>query len=474
MSTRKTGRLRALLAGAFALALAACGSGSDGPASAPVTPSASFMVKAGGTVALMPADATTAVDPTDAASSPSGSTPYFVPSGAIGVTALKTLMNDATTFPAAEQPLTVTVGTDSYKGYRLADVVVRATKFRPADYNTGAFGATTAIVAVGIDGRMSVFSFTELIRTANGEKTIVAYEKNGAALPDAEGAMELIAGADTDPALRRTPRLAELHVRNDYVATSGTLASAATAAAVAPGDVAFTISGAVNSSITVTAATLSATSSQGLYAVDRIGSRAASAFTTYHFQEYGPRHMNYWYGQGVRLTDVLDTAGLQFPAEKNRCFVVITSLNNQPALFSCGELYNSAVGIGDGLAGAGNRSRSKGVLLVTDDFRMGTGNNMMMTCWNDYSTCTKTDAGNPEAYTSAMDANGDHVNYQSIALVSTEDKLPFIPFGRWYPMPANCASFVWKCNAWIDVGERLQQGIRGMTVYYAGASGGMH
>ncbi len=73
----------------------------------------------------------------------------------------------------------------------------------------------------------------------------------------------------------------------------------------------------------------------------------------------------------------------------------------------------------------------------------------------------------PAPHTGDMDANGDRINYQSIALVSTEDKLPFIPFGRWYPMPTNCASAVWKCNPWIDVGERLQQGIKSITVYYA-------
>ncbi|MBS0371546.1 MAG: hypothetical protein JSS57_20375 [Proteobacteria bacterium] len=457
-----------------AVFLNACGSGGGGGGSStPPKPSASFDIKQGGTQSLMPTDLTTAQDPTNPANSPSGSTPYFQARAGITVTDLKTLMNDATTFPAVENPVLVTVGSDTYKGYRLADVIVRATRFRPADYNTGAFGATTAIIAVGLDGRMSAFSFTELIRTGNGDKTIVAYEKNGSALPDSEGNMEVIAGNDTDPALRKTPRLAELHVRNDFEATSYTLASAASAPALQPGDIAFQVGGDVATPITVSAATLSATSSQGYYAVDRIGSKAASAFSTYYFQEYGPRHMNYWFGQGIRLTDVLDTAGLAYPNEKNRCFVVVKNANNQHATFSCGELYNSKVGVGDGLAGVGNRGRSKGVLLVTDDFRQGTGNNMMMTCWNDLGTCTKSNAGDALGYTAAMDANGDRINYQFIALVSTEDKLPFIPFGRWYPMPSNCASLVWKCNPWIDVGERLQQGIKSITVVYAGGSGSM-
>ena len=375
-------------------------------------------------------------------------------------------MADATTFPQAEDAVFVAVGSDTYKGYRLADVVVRATRFRPADYNTGAFGVTTAVIAGGADGRKAVFSFTELIRTENGNKTIVAFEKNGVALPDAEGRMAVIAANDSDPALRRTVQLSSLRVRNEYVPTTYALPSAATAPLDSTG-VEFPVGGAVNTRLSLTTAVRSTSSNQGYYAMAMVGNQDTSSMSTYYFQAYGPRHMLFWYGQGVRLTDVLDTAGLQLPAEKNRCFVVVRSGNNQHALFSCGELYNSKVGVGDGVAGAAARSRSKGVILVTDDLRAGTGNGVMMSCWNSLDTCTKNNAADPAAYTSAMDTNGDGFNDQAVALVSTEDRLPFIPFGRWYPMPTSCAGAVWRCNAWIDVGERLQQGIKSITVYYA-------
>ena len=463
------------LAVACAAALAGCGGGGSNTPAVNYTPSTSFAVTASGSVALMPTDTSTTLDPTTdttVTSSVSGAKPYFVPKSGITVDGLKSLMNDATTFPRVENPVTVTIGSDTYKGYPLADVVVRATKFRPADYNTGAFGVTSVVIAANADAHYSVFSFTELVRSANGAKTIVAYEKNGAALPDSEGKMAVVAGNDTDPSLRKLPRLSALFVRNDYVPTTYTLSSGATAAAMLPADIAFTVSGDVNTPTLVTAATQSTTSTQGLYAVDMIGTKPVSSFPTYYFQEYGPRHMNFWYGQGIRLTDVLDTAGLKYPAEKNRCFVVVTSANNQSATFSCGELYNSQVGTGDGLSGVTQRGRSKGVLLVTDDFRQGGGNGVMMSCWNDLSTCTKTNAGDPTTYTVAMDANGDKLNYQSMALVSTEDKIPFTPAGRWYPL-ADCASMVWQCNPWIDVGERLQQNIKSMTVYYVSNPGSL-
>lgn len=372
-------------------------------------------------------------------------------------------------------PVTVTVGTDSYKGYRLADVVVRATKFRPQDYNTGAFGVTTAIVAFGAkpDGttaaRTAAFSFTELIRTENGDKTIVAYEKNGAPLPASEGAMAIIAGNDDDKLLRKVPRLMQIHVRNDYAATSYTVNN------TDPAQAAFQVTGQVMNPVTVTAGTLSAASSQGYYAVDKVGDKAAGAFDTYYFQQYGPRHTNYWYGQGIRLTDVLDTAGLQYPDDKGACFVVVTSANNQPALFSCGELYNSPVGRGDGLAGTGNRSRHKGVLMVTDDFRAGTGGPVMMQCW-DYESCTLLNADVPTSYTSAMNTGGSQVNTQLIALVSTEDDKPFQPQGRWFPYSkkadgSNSCTGPTNCIPWVDVGERLQQNIKSMKVSFAAGTG---
>ncbi|MDR2129252.1 MAG: hypothetical protein LBP52_09350 [Burkholderiaceae bacterium] len=453
--------------------LSACGGGSES-----ATASA-FDIKATGPNSLMPENPDDAKDPTTYTSAAGGtnpsvgaSNPYFQERSGITVETLKALMNDATTFPSVEDPVIVTIGADRYTGYRLADVVVRATRFRPADYNTGAFGVTTAIIADGADGRHAVFSFTELIRSENGNKTIVAYEKNGQPLPGNEGRMAVVAGNDIDLSLRRVNHLSALRVRNDYVKTSHTLPSGASAPALTSDDIRFQITGAVKTPLDITAALPSTSSDQGYYAVVMIGNRDAASLPTYYFQEYGPRHMNFWWGQGVRLTDVLDTAGLSLPDEKNRCFVVIESGNNQHALFSCGELYNSRVGIGDGVAGtaaAPNRSRSKGVLLVTDDLRSGTGNGVMMTCWNDLSTCTKNNAGDPDAYTANMDANGDRINYQSIALVSTEDKVPFTPAGRWYPLD-NCVNTVWKCNPWIDVGERLQQGIKSITVHYVDGS----
>jgi len=436
-------------------------------ATPPVTPAMSFDVQAAGSQSLMPADPSTAQDPTNPANSPSGTTPYFVARTGITVDTLKALMVDATTFPVAESPVTVKVGPDSYTGFRLADVVVRATRFRPADYNTGAFGVTTAVIASGAGGDKAVFSFTELIRTTNGNATVVAYLKNGATLPDAEGRMAVLAANDTDPALRKVARLQTIGVRNEYAATSYTLSSSASAAALTPDAIAFQVSGRVKRPIAVTSPTLSTSSSQGYYAVTMVGDKDAASLPTYYFHTYGPRHTVYLWGQGVRLTDVLDAAGLELPAQKNRCFVVLTSANKQPALFSCGELYNSVVGTGGGSPGSANRSRHQGVLLVTDDLRAGSGNNMMMNCWVSLDNCTKTNGTDPTTYTSAMDANGDKVNYMSVALVSTEDAQPFIPFGRWYPMPATCASTVWQCNAWIDVGERLQQNIKSLAVYYA-------
>lgn len=469
-------------------------------AAAATTPCSTFSIKQGGALSLMPDDPATAKDPTllydgtgGAKTSYAGNTtsPYFKERGTIDVDTLKAVMNDKTVLDVNDEtvsyyseiytPVTVAVGSDSYKGYRLADVVVRATKFRPRDFNTGAFGATTVIVAFGAKpdgttaGRVAAFSFSELIRTENGDKTIVAFEKNGAPLPPSEGAMAIIAGNDDDTLLRKVPRLMQIHVRNDYTTTSHALTNTDPALA------SFQITGQVQEQITVNATTLSATSSQGYYAVGAVGGKAITAFDTYYFQQYGPRHTNYWYGQGVRLTDVLDTAGLKYPDDKGACFVVVTSANNQPALFSCGELYNSPVGRGDGLAGSGNRSRHKGVLMVTDDFRSGSGGPVMMTCW-DYESCTLLNP--PElasSYTVAMNTTtgspvSTQVNKQMIALVSTEDYLPFQPQGRWFPYSknaagANACTGPTNCIPWVDVGERLQQNIKTMQVFFAAGTG---
>jgi hypothetical protein len=545
-----------------------------------------FSIKAGGTNALMPADTSTSVDPTvlttttvavavkdqdgatiqkkkDASTTESyttpmtygtssGTRPYFVEKTGIDVAGLTAIM-EATNADIPEvtafSPVVVTVGSDSYKGYKLADVIVRATKFYPSDYNAGAFGTTTAVIAFGKktdgsgNGRVAAFSFNELVRTANGDKTIVAYEKNGSALSNSEGKFAIIAGNDTDPSLRKVERLSEIHLRNDYVATSLSLINADNAAA------AFTVKGAVNEEISVTTGAVSpitgsltvgplatvktpgevsTATAQGYYAVDKVGSKNVGDFKTYYFQDYGPRHMNYWWGQGIRLTDVLDTAGLKYPDDKGACFVVVTSANNQPALFSCGELYNSPVGVGDGLAGSSygeNRSRSKGVLLVTDDFRTGGGNVVMMGCWVDISNCTATtggkDAADPATYATAMNTSGNQVNKQMIALISTEDKVPLAMLGkgRWFPLARSAtatatvdytgiaytgtttktftdlatllgtldvgdplgsvgpvstdvaASTGFGIDPWISVGDRLQQNIKTMTVYYAASTG---
>jgi len=465
------------------------------------TPYASFSIKAGGSIPLMPADLTTAKDPTILVSNANGtktsnasatSSPYFQERANIDVATLKSIMNDKSVSDVNDEsvsyyseiyaPISVTVGNDTYKGYRLGDVVVRSAKFRPADYNTGAFGVTTAIVAFGAKpdgstGRLAAFSFTELIRTENRDKTIVAFEKNGAALPASEGALAIIAGNDDDKLLRKVPRLKEIHVRNDYAATAFSVNN------TDPALSSFQVTGQVIDPINITANTLSTSSSQGYYAVDKIGSKSASSFKTYHFQEYGPRHMNYWFGQGVRLSDVLDTAQLKYPADKGACFVVVTSANNQPALFSCGELYNSKVGRGDGLEGASNRSRYKGVLLVTDDFRNGTGDAaspVMMTCWN-YFTCTVSNAGDPTVYKTAMNTTtgapvSTQVNKQMIALISTQDYMPFQPQGRWFPYSktgtgSNSCTGPTNCIPWVDVGERMQQNIKSMTVYFAAGTG---
>lgn len=407
--------------------------------------------------------------PTKTSYGTSVSSPFFSPRSNIDVATLKAIMEDDTVIDVEPHaPVIVTVGGERYKGYRLADVIVRATKFRPRDSNIGAFGVTTAVVAFSAEGRTAAFSFTELIRTANGDKTIVAYEKNDAPLPASEGALAIIAGNDYDPWLRKVPRLKDLHIRNDYLPGSASL-NAGT-----PESVQFDITGKVQKSIKITAATLSSTSSQGYYAVDKIGDHPVGHFATYHFQEYGPRHMNYWWGQGVRLTDVLDSAGLTYPNDKGACFVVVRSKNGQPALFSCGELYNSSVGTGDGEAGEAKRSRRKGVLLVTDDFRLGGGNKVMMSCWDNIDTCTKDNAGDPTAYTSNMDSNTDLMNNQFIALVSTEDVVPFQPTLRWFPSSLNNAglrSCSASCIPWIDIGERLQQGITSIEVFYAGGTG---
>jgi len=461
----------------------------------------SFAIKQGGTISLMPDDLTTAKDPTQLVTNANGTktsyagtttSPYFQQRTGIDVATLQAIMNDQTVTDVNDEtvsyyseiytPIQVTVGSDTYRGYRLADVVVRATKFRPRDYNTGAFGVSTAIVAFGAKadgstGRVAAFSFTELIRTENGDKTIVAFEKNGSALPASEGALAIIPGNDDDKLLRKVPRLKEIHVRNDFASTSNSVSNTDPAAA------AFQVSGQVVTPISITTDAISTASSQAYYAVDKIGNKAVSSFPTYYFQEYGPRHMNYWFGQGIRLTDVLDTAGLTYPADKGACFVVVTSANNQPALFSCGELYNSKVGRGDGVSGSTHRSRYKGVLLVTDDFRAGTGDAaspVMMTCWS-YTSCTMSNAGDPTAYPSAMNtASGTpvstQVNKQMIALVSTQDYQPFQPQGRWFPYSkqatgTNSCTGPTNCIPWVDVGERLQQNIKSMTVYFAAGSG---
>jgi hypothetical protein len=450
------------------------------------TAQAGFDVKQGPNN-LMPDDLAAAVDPTTLTttstgartnSGTNGSSPYFLPRAGIDAATLKAIMEDTHVEDVSAFAATnVTLGNDVYTGYKLADVVVRATRFRPRDSNTGAFGATTAVVAFGANpdgssGRVAAFSFTELIRTENGDKTIVAFQKNGGALPASEGALAIIPGNDDDKWLRKVARLKEIHIRNDYAATSNSIGNTDAAAA------AFQVTGAVKEQAGITTAALSITSSQGYYAVDKIGSKPASAFKTYYFQEYGPRHTNYWYGQGVRLTDVLDTAGLKYPTDKAACFVTVTSANNQPALFSCGELYNSRVGRGDGLEGAASRSRFKGVLLVTDDWRVGSGDAnspVMMTCWN-YASCTVSNAGDPASYPSALNTNDNKVNKQLIALISTEDYVPFQPQGRWFPFARTAAGArscqgPTNCIPWVDVGERLQQNIKTMTVYYAAGTG---
>lgn len=453
-------------------------------------PQANFAIMAGGTNSLMPS--TTAPDPTVLVSNSNGTktsngdvggTVYFQPRSGIDAPTLKTIMEDASVTDV--QPFTtvnVTVGSDTYTGYKLADVIVRATKFRPADGTglPGAFGVTTAVVAFGAKadgstGRVAAFSFTELIRTANGDKTIVAFKKNGADLPASEGAFAIIPGNDYDKFLRKVDRLKEIHIRNDYASLTKPTST------TTPDDATFQVAGAVSNPVSITTGALSTTSSQGYYAVDKIGTKSISSFLSYFFREYGPRHMNYWFGQGVRLTDVLDTAGLQYPADKGSCFVVVTSASQDngtwvPAMFSCGELYNSPVGQGDGLSGSTNRSRSKGVLLVTDDFRRGTGTAVMMTCWSNISNCTVNNGGDPASYPAVLNTNGNQVNTQMTALVSTEDNLPFQPVGRWFPFSkkadgTNQCNGPTNCTPWIDVGERAQMKVKTMTVYYANGSG---
>ncbi|MEJ1960066.1 MAG: hypothetical protein WDO56_00325 [Gammaproteobacteria bacterium] len=419
-----------------------------------------------------PTQLTTAANGSKSGTGASVNRPYFVPRADIDAATLKTIMEDNSVPDVAPHAsVIVTIGHDSYRGYKLADVIVRATRFRPRDSsNPNAYGVTTAIVAFSAEGRTAAFSFTELIRTQNGEKTIVAFEKNGAPLPAGEGALAIIPGNDYDTWLRRVPRLKEIHVRNDFLPTT------LTADAGTPESVQFSLAGSVVDPITITAAARSTASSQGYYAVDHIGSMAVNTFATYFFSQYGPRHTNFWWGQGIRLTDVLNTAGLSYPNDKGACFVVVRSRINVPAVFSCGELYNSDVGVGDGLAGSDKRSRRKGVLLVTDDYRTGSGNNVMMTCWGSIDSCTKNDAGNPDAYTTGMDSNGDSMNNSFIALVSTEDVVPFQPVARWFPFNRTTDGLTTcggpsNCIPWINVGERLQQGITSLELFYAGGTG---
>lgn len=409
------------------------------------------------------------------------SSPYFEPRAGIDVETLQAIMEDDSVEDVPPHvTVDVTVGADTYRGYKLADVIVRATKFRPRDGSglPGAFGVATAVVAFSAESRKAVFSFTELIRSENGEKTIVAFEKNGQPLSSGEGALAVIAGNDYDPWLRKVPRLAQIHIRNDFLPT------ALTAAAGTPDTVKFSVAGAgIVTPTEVTAAARSTTSDQRstanepFYAVDKVGTKSVSEFPTYFFSQYGPRHAQWWYGQGIRLTDVLDTAGLVYPEDKGACFVVVRSAINMPAVFSCGELYNSSVGVGDGLAGSSNRSRRKGVLLVTDDYRTGGGGTaVMMTCWGSIDSCTKTDGENPAAYTSNMDGNNDAMNNSFIALVSTEDVVPFQSIKRWFPVSKNAngtenCGGPNNCIPWIDVGERLQHGIYSMEVFYAAGNG---
>lgn len=395
----------------------------------------------------------------------SGNYPYFESRSAIDLQALITFMEKDSV--ADIDPFTTTsimIGEDEYEGYRLADVIVRATKLRPRDRGADTFGAATVVVAFSAEGRKAVFSFNELIRTANGDKTLVAIAKNGEPLPSTEGAFAIVAGNDFNPGLRFIPRLKDIHIRNDFINDTSPAADTAPA---------FHITGAVQQEIQISTNSIDPNDTAARYQVTHIGERTVADFDTYYFQQYGPRHMFRWWGQGVRLTDVLDEAGLAWPEDKGACFVVVHSTisDQKTATFSCGELYNSPVGVGSGQPGEANRNRSQGVLLVTDDFRRATGQPVMMACWDNIENCTLT-AGDDTVVTTYAT---DDLNSSYVALISTEDTKGFIASGRWYPWARNATGDrvcgVFQCNPYISVGDRMQVGIRSIQVFYAAGTG---
>ena len=71
----------------------------------------------------------------------------------------------------------------------------------------------TVVIATARDGYAAVFSWSELYNATAGDSVLVLFERDDKALPDGEGPLALISGADTNTGPRHVKWLEKIEVR---------------------------------------------------------------------------------------------------------------------------------------------------------------------------------------------------------------------------------------------------------------------
>lgn len=271
--------------------------------------------------------------------------------------------------------------TSTFRGVLLRDLLMDETygaAFRPED--KGKDGRATAVIATGKDGKIAVFSFWELIKTAVGNEVIVAFEKNGSDISDGEGNFILVSGQDSPSDKRYLKQLSSIEVVNEWV-DKDDLVDATTSS--------FAISGDVSIPTDVTTSSVSS--------LDPVS-----------FSDVGPSFkQTYWRGTGVRLLDVIEQAVFTYPDEMNRCYVLLEAADKYRTVFSCGELAYTINGLGSG------SKKHPGTLLVTSDFESADGD-FSSDCTVDADQCHADDGATWE------DSSNDFMT-----VISSEDTEPF-------------------------------------------------
>lgn len=99
--------------------------------------------------------------------------------------------------------------TRRYVGVLLKDVLDRAKLIETQPRGL----RRSVVIATARDGYRAVFSWAELYLSPIGEGALIAYERDGAPLPDGEGPLALISLKDTNPGPRHVKWLQSLEVR---------------------------------------------------------------------------------------------------------------------------------------------------------------------------------------------------------------------------------------------------------------------